>query len=383
MKPSKRLKHLATSVFTEMAERKAQKLASGQQLIDLSIGSPDLPPPAFIKDALMKAVADDTQYGYAITSQLQFREAVCTFYKRRYQVELDEQEVLQLLGSQDGLSHLPLAYLDEGDVLLAPNPGYPIYAASAELAGAELFAYPLNIENQFMFDVDSLPDDIKKRAKLMIVNYPGNPTAAMATKEYYQTLINFGIKHDILIVSDFAYSELVFNDRQPLSILSLPNAKKTAIELNSLSKSFNLAGARIGYALGDPKFLKPLATIKSHIDYGMFHPIQAAAIAAFESDGSFLKEHNSLYEGRKNTFISALAKIGWDVRSPDGGMFIWAKIPEGYTSMEFTLKALDHGVVVTPGHAFGTEGEGYIRLALVQDHAQLIEAATKLKPLFQ
>ncbi|WP_100406404.1 LL-diaminopimelate aminotransferase [Bacillus solitudinis] len=381
MFPSRRLKNLTTSVFTEMAELKAKKLKSGEHLIDLSIGSPDLPPPRFIKETLQAHVSDDSLYGYAITSQLEFRKAVCEFYNTRYHVEIEESEVLQLLGSQDGLAHLSLAYLDQGDILLVPNPGYPIYAASVEIAGAEIYPYPLNADNNFMFDVNSLADDIKNRAKMMIINYPGNPCATVASKAYFQQLIEFGLKHEILIVSDFAYSELLFDSHEPLSILSLPRAKETAIELNSLSKSFNLAGARIGYAIGNPTFLKPLATIKSHIDYGMFHPLQAAAITALRNGESFLAEHKSLYENRKKTMISALYQIGWKVRAPDGGMFIWAKVPAGYTSMSFTLKALDNGVVVTPGHAFGSEGEGYIRLALVQDGAKLKEAARRLEPL--
>ncbi|WP_017728951.1 LL-diaminopimelate aminotransferase [Halalkalibacterium ligniniphilum] len=381
IKPSKKLQFLAASVFTDLALKKAEKLHQGADLIDLSIGSPDLPPPTFVKEALVSGVQNDHEYGYAITSVPTFSEAVADFYRRRYHVSLESHNILQLMGSQDGLAHIATAYLDPGDILLAPDPGYPIYAASAHLAGAELFTFPLNEENQFMFDVNKLPDDIKKRAKIMITNYPGNPTAALATKDYFETLVQFGIENDILIIHDFAYSELLFDGNEPISILTTPGATKTAVEFNSMSKSFNMAGARIGYVVGNEKLLEPLAVVKSHMDYGVFRPVQFAAIEALTNGDTFLSSQQHLYQSRRDTLVRALNDVGWPVRSPGGGMFVWAKVPEGYTSMEFVLKALDAGVIVTPGHAFGFEGEGYVRIALVQDEPVLKAAAKRFKPL--
>ncbi|ADC50224.1 aspartate aminotransferase [Alkalihalophilus pseudofirmus OF4] len=380
--PSKKLDHLTTSVFTELSLRKQEKEAAGATLIDLSIGSPDLPPPAFLKEELIKAVSNDSDYGYAITSELTFREAVCRFYTERYGVSLNEEHVLQLMGSQDGLAHLALSFMDEDDILLVPNPGYPIYAASAEIAGATLHPYPLNEENHYQFDFRSLPQEVADKAKILILSYPSNPTAATASKDYLEQVIAYAKEHRILVVHDFAYSELLYDNQTPLSILSIDGAHEVAIEFNSMSKSFNFAGARIGYALGNPELLKPLAIIKSHIDYGVFKPIQHAATKALTNSGTFLEDQRLLYKKRRDTLVSALREIGWEVRSPGGGMFLWAKIPQAYTSMSFTLAALDLGVVVTPGMAFGSEGEGFVRIALVQNEERLKEAATRLKPLF-
>ncbi|WP_368505623.1 LL-diaminopimelate aminotransferase [Alkalihalophilus sp. As8PL] len=380
--PSKKLDHLQTSVFTDLSLRKKEKELEGASLIDLSIGSPDLPPPPFLKEELMKAVANDFDYGYAITSEITFREAVCHFYQKRYDVTIEESDVLQLMGSQDGLAHLALSYLDEEDIMLVPNPGYPIYAASAELAGATLHPYPLNEENNYQFDFSSLSSEIVKKAKIVILSYPSNPTAATATRAYLEEVIAFATKHQILVVHDFAYSELLYDDLQPLSILSIEGAKEVAIEFNSMSKSFNFAGARIGYGIGHPELLKPLAIVKSHIDYGVFKPIQRAATIALQNPGTFLEDQRSVYKKRRDTLVHSLHDIGWDVPSPKGGMFLWAKVPSHFDSMSFTLAALNHGVIVTPGMAFGSEGEGFVRVALVQDEPNLKEVAKRLKPLF-
>ncbi|WP_216830519.1 LL-diaminopimelate aminotransferase [Alkalihalobacterium elongatum] len=379
--PSRRLDHLTTSVFSEMAERKREKINQGNDMIDLSIGSPDQPPPLIVRKHFSNEVLQDHSYQYAINSTQAFNEAVVYFYRERYDVEIEPRDVLQLMGSQDGLAHIALAYLDEGDVIIVPDPGYPIYSACAHIAGAELYYVSLTEENQFMPDLEAIPAEIRDRAKLMITNYPGNPTAALATKSYLEKLVQFGINHNILILHDFAYSELIFDNKKPLSIFSVPNARKTAIEFNSLSKSFNMAGARIGYVIGEPNFLKPLAVLKSHLDYGVFLPVQHAAVEALTGDFTFLEEHCQTYQQRRNVFINELKEIGWSVRQPDGGMFVWAKVPSHHTSMSFSLAALEAGVVVTPGNAFGNAGEGYVRIALVQDEEKLREAAQRLREI--
>lgn len=381
IKPAKKMKRLSTSIFTDLTEKKREKMLKGIDLIDLSIGSPDLAPPRFVQECLAKEVLKLENYGYAITSTKEFQEAVCYFYHKRYQISIQPDEVLQLMGSQDGLAHISLAYLDEGDIIIAPNPGYPIYLHTADIAGASTYLLPVNEQNEFQPDLEQIPEDVCKRAKLFFANYPGNPVSALASKEYFEKLVNFGIENEILIVHDFAYSELIFDGKKPLSIFSVPNAKLTAVEFNSLSKSFNLAGMRIGYLIGDPKFLQPLANLKSHLDYGVFLPIQKAAAKALTSDYAFLDKQRATFESRRNLFVSELRKGGWNVRMPDGGMFVWMKIPETMTSLEFSLQAIDYGVVVIPGHAFGDEGEGYVRIALVQSEDRLIEAAKRLLKL--
>ncbi|MFB4165968.1 LL-diaminopimelate aminotransferase [Alteribacillus sp. JSM 102045] len=378
IQPAQRMNTLSASVFTELAEKKNKKILAGEDIIDLSIGSPDLPPPASVRSKLSEEVQKEDQFGYSLKGTREFQEAVVHYYKKQFNIILNSDEVLQLMGSQDGLSHLALAYLDSGDYIIAPDPGYPIYSACASLAGADLYTVPVNEENNFMPDFDHIPIEIVKKAKLMILNYPGNPTAAMADKQYFEQAVAFGLEHNILIVHDFAYAELVFSSQKPLSIFHVPDAKKIAVEFNSLSKSFNMAGARIGYLIGFPSYLKPLADIKSNIDYGVFQPVQTAAAYALTNEISFLDHHRSVYKKRRDIFISKLHEKGWDVRVPDGGMFIWAKIPAPYSSLSFALEALDHGVVVTPGNAFGNGGEGYVRIALVQEEDLLLEAAERL-----
>ncbi|WP_018923340.1 LL-diaminopimelate aminotransferase [Salsuginibacillus kocurii] len=381
IQPSNRLHTLSSSVFSDMALKKREKMEAGHEMIDLSIGSPDLPPPKWVREKMAEQVLHPDAYRYTLSGTREFHQAVSHFYHSRYHTDIKEEEVLQLMGSQDGLAHVALAYLDPGDYIIVPDPGYPIYGALAELSGASLYTVPVTEEQDFMPDLYTIPREVLSRAKLLILNYPGNPTAALASKAYLEEAVQFALKHNLLLLHDFAYSELVFDGHEPLSIFSVPDAKKTAIEFNSLSKSFNLAGARIGYCVGFPSFLKPLASIKSHIDYGVFQPIQHAATHALLHGGDFLESHCKTYENRRNTFVQTLHKFGWNVRYPDGAMFVWAKVPERYDSMSFALAALDEGVVVTPGEAFGKEGEAYVRIALVQEEEQLIKAATRLKAL--
>ncbi|SDH43400.1 hypothetical protein SAMN05192534_105146 [Alteribacillus persepolensis] len=378
IQPANRMNRLSSSVFAELAEKKRAKVQAGQDIIDLSIGSPDLPPPQSVRDILSKEVQHADQYGYALQETEDFQTAVADYYKQQFGVSINADEVLQLIGSQDGLSHLALAYLDPGDYVIAPDPGYPIYAACASLANANLYTIPLHEENQFMPDFHRIPVEVVKKAKMMILNYPGNPTAALANKAYFEKAVAFGLEHNILIVHDFAYAELVFSQDKPLSIFHIPDAKKIAIECNSLSKSFNVAGARIGYAIGYPSYLKPLRDLKTNIDYGVFLPIQKAAAYALTYERPFLDKQRAVFKKRRDVFIRSLHENGWNVRVPEGGMFVWAKVPASYSSLSFALKALEHGVVVTPGSAFGEGGEGYVRIALVQPESSLKVAAQRL-----
>jgi aspartate/methionine/tyrosine aminotransferase len=311
----------------------------------------------------------------------EFNEAVCHFYKERYSVQIDPaKEVLQLMGSQDGLAHLATAMIDPGDYVLVPDPGYPIYEASVTLAGGILYPMPLKEENRYLPQLDQIPLEILKKTRMMIISYPGNPVTALADEDFFERVIEFAEQHNILVVHDFAYSELIFDDHPQISFMSIPGAKEVGIEFNSLSKTFNMAGCRIGYAVGNEQALNILATLKSNIDYGVFYPIQKAAEVALASEYSTLSVQKREYEKRRDTLITGLEKSGWKVPKSPATMFIWAKIPSGWTSRTFAFELIEKaGVAVIPGDAFGKLGEGYVRIALVQPPDVLAEAAERIQ----
>jgi LL-diaminopimelate aminotransferase len=384
--PSKKLQNIKESIFTEVANRKKQAIQNGVDVIDLSVGSPDMSPAPVVVDTLVKYAADPCKYGYTLTGLPEFNRAVCSFYKNRYGVELDaETEVLQLMGSQDGLSHLSTAFINPGDYVLVPDPGYPIYEDNVTLAGGVVYPMPLLAENQFLPQLDEIPQEILEKTKMMIISYPGNPVTALADKEFFADVILFAKKHQIFVIHDFAYSELIFDGNPQISFLSVPGAKEVGIEFNSLSKTFNMAGCRIGYAAGNPEALKILNSLKGLVDYGIFYPIQKAAQAALTSDYSILQEQVKEYEHRRDALINGLEKSGWQVAKSPATMFVWAKIPAGWKSRPFAFELLEKaGVAVVPGDAFGKLGEGYVRIALVQSAERLAEAAERIqKFLFQ
>lgn len=378
--PAHRVAQLPAGIFAELAKRKRSAIAAGIDVIDLSIGSPDMPPPPVVTEALVSAVQDTTQYGYSITGTLAFYEAVASFYRDRYSVELDpKEEILQVMGSQEGLSHLATALINRGDTVLVPDPGYPIYQASVQIAEGNLYPMVLREENGFLPNLDEIPQEIAENAKMMILNHPGNPVPSLATPEFFKKVIEFARKYNILVVHDFAYSELVFDGLRPVSFLSIEGAKEVGIEFNSLSKTFNLAGARIGYVAGNPEALAALSLLKSHVDYGIFFPIQHAATVALTSDFAHLDVQVERYEARREALVDGLQKAGWEVSRPHATMFVWAKLPLGWTSSGFALALIERaGVAVTPGDAFGEHGEGYVRIALVQPADRLSEAADRI-----
>ncbi|AZV42620.1 aminotransferase [Peribacillus asahii] len=382
---SEKVAQLTTGVFMEVAGRKQEALQKGKDVIDLSVGSPDLPPPSFVIDTLIEYAQDTSKYGYTLKGITEFHDAVCYFYRNRYGVELDaEKEVLQLMGSQDGLAHLATAIINPGDYVLVPDPGYPIYEASVSLAEGTIYPMPLTAENQFLPQLNQIPEDVLKKTKMMIISYPGNPVTALANEEFFKEVIEFAKKHHILVVHDFAYSELIFDHHPQISFMSIPGAKEVGIEFNSLSKTFNMAGCRIGYVVGNTEALNILATLKSHIDYGIFYPIQKAAEKALMADPAILSEQVKEYEARRDALLSGLAKAGWEVPKSAATMFVWAKIPAGWKSREFAYELIDKaGVAVVPGDAFGKEGEGYVRMALVQPAERLREAAKRIQEFLQ
>ena len=388
MEFAKRMEQFGEGVFSRLAEMRKNRVAEGKEVFDLSIGAPNIPPAKRIMEVMAKAVMEPKNYVYAINDTQEMLQAVAQWYQRRYGVTLDaDTEICSLLGSQDGLSHIALSILDAGDVMLVPDPCYPIFADGPRLAGAELYYMPQKKENDYVIQLQEIPEEVAKKAKFMLVSYPNNPTTAMAPESFYHELVAFARKYDIIVLHDNAYSELVFDGRSWGSFLSIPGAKDVGVEFNSLSKTYGLAGARIGYCLGNSRVVSMLKTLKSNMDYGMFLPIQAAAVEAITGDQSVVAETRAAYERRRDVLCDGLIAAGWQMDKPPGTMFVWAPVPEQYADSEsFVRDLLDKtGVLVTPGSAFGPSGEGYVRMALVQseEDMQRIVEAVKQSGIFQ
>lgn len=369
-----------TSIFTEMAQYKQRKLLEGKEMVDLSIGSPDLPPPSFVREELAQAVQQPDQYGYSLKGTEAFNQAVSDFYERRYGVSIDPKtEVLQLSGSQEGLVHFPFVFANPGDLVLLPDPCYPAYQTGVDLADASVHRMPLLKENGFLPDLQAIPKAIAEKAKVMFLNFPGNPVPAMPTASFFESVVQFAKKHDIIVVHDFAYSELNFTTDKPLSFLSIEGAKDIGVEFNSLSKSFNMAGCRIAYVVGNEQIVQALGKLKSNLDFGVFLPIQRAAVKALNEGDAFLEEMASLYKNRRDVLVDGLNRIGWKLDKPLATMFIWAPVPNERSSFQFALELMDKaGVVVTPGSAFGAYGEGYVRIGLVESASKLEKVVEKI-----
>lgn len=378
---STRMEVLGASIFTELTEHKRALEAKGVQTIDLSIGSPNIPPAQHILKIIERETKNPANYVYAIKDTREFEEAAAQWYAARYGVSLDPRtEVTSLLGSQDGLSHIAMTVVDPGDIVLVPDPCYPIFKIGAQLAGAKVVPMPQKRENGYIIDLDAIGEDVARKAKLMIVSYPNNPTTAVAPPSFYEKLITFAKKYGIIIVHDNAYSDLVFDGKRGGSFLAFPGAKETGIEFNSLSKSYGMAGCRIGFALGNPEIVGRLKTLKSNIDYGLFLPLQKAAIAAITGPYDCVRETNRAYQRRRDVLCGCFGDIGWHIEKPKATMFCWARLPKGHTqSRAFVLELMEKtGVIVTPGSAFGEEGEGHVRIALVQDDPAIREAAARI-----
>jgi LL-diaminopimelate aminotransferase len=375
---SERMNRFGEGIFSKLLDLKKEKEEKGEEVIDLSVGTPNIPPANHIRQALCEAAAKPENYTYAIQDKKELLEAVAIWYNRRYKVTLDPNfEICSLLGSQEGLAHIAFSMIDEGDLVLVPDPCYPIFANGPLLAGASLFYMPQRKENQYVIDFFDIPEDVAKKAKFMLVSYPNNPTTAMAPDSFYEELIAFAKKYEIMVIHDNAYSELVFDGKTCGSFLQFKGAKEVGVEFNSLSKTYGMAGARIGFCIGNKEIVEKLKTLKSNLDYGMFLPIQEAAIAAITGDQSCVKDTKSAYERRRDVLCDSFNKIGWKMGPPEATMFVWAKIPDGFPdSMTFAMELMEKtGVLVTPGSAFGKLGEGYARLALVQDEEKLHRAA--------
>lgn len=381
MRFARRMNHFGEGIFSKLLEMKRQKEEKGELVIDLSVGAPNIPPAGHITEALCEAAADPNNYIYAIQDQKELLDAVALWYQRRYGVTLNpSSEICSLLGSQEGLAHIALSIIDEGDIVLVPDPCYPVFADGPLLAGASLFYMPQRKEKDYLIDFSEIPEEIAIKARFMIVSYPNNPTTVMAPDSFYKDLIEFAQKYDIVVLHDNAYSELVFDQRQCGSFLSFPGAKEIGVEFNSLSKTYGLAGARIGFCLGNREVVEKIKTLKSNMDYGMFLPVQKAAIAAITGDQSCVESTRKAYERRRDALCEHMTRIGWNMEKPQATMFVWAKIPDKFKDSEtFSRELLERaGVLVTPGSAFGPSGEGFVRLALVREEEVLIQAAEQV-----
>lgn len=387
MEKARRLDGLKSAVFAELDRLKGEVASQGISVIDLGIGSPDRPPAPHIYRALREAIDDLSNYGYPSSrGSRELREIISSWYYSRFNVVIDpETEVLVLMGSQDGLGHLPLGILDQGDIALIPDPGYPVYSAGVILAGGHIHPMPLKEENRFLPDLEVIPPEIAAKAKMMIINYPNNPVAATAEPNFFRKVVEFAGKYNVLVCHDLAYSELAFDGYRPTSFLEIPGAKQCGVEFHSVSKTYNMAGCRLGFVVGCSEAIEALARIKSNIDYGVFLPVQKAGIAALTGPQDIVEENVRVYMNRRNILVEGLANIGWKVDKPRATMFVWAKLPEGYTSSEkFAEEILRKtGVVLVPGVAFGREGEGFVRIALVQEDHLIREAVGRIADKFK
>lgn len=382
MKFSKRIEQLNEGIFSKLLEIKRNKIANGEQVIDLSVGAPNIAPAKHILDALCSAAADERNYSYAITDQIDLLNAVSSWYKNRYGVDLDPKtEICSLMGSQEGFALISMTVIDEGDLVLIPDPCYPVFADGPKMAGAKLYYMPQKKENNYIVSLKDIPEDVAKKAKLIIVSYPNNPTTAVAPDSFYHKLVAFAKEHDIIVLHDNAYSDLVFDNKKGGSFLSYPGAKDVGVEFNSLSKTYGMAGARVGFCVGSKEVVSRLKLLKSNLDYGMFIPIQKAAVAAITGDQSCVAKTREAYEIRRNILCDGFNSIGWNMRRPEATMFVWAQIPPKYEkSIDFAMDMINRaGVMVTPGSAFGPSGEGHVRLALVQDIDNIKKAIEAVK----
>ena len=382
MKFSNRMTRFGEGIFAVLLAEKNRQLTAGRHIVDLSVGTPNIPPAPHIMDALVRSASDPASYVYAISDTAALQQAAADWYARRYGVEIDPRhEVVSLLGSQEGLAHIALSIVDEGDVVLVPDPCYPVFGDGPAIAGARLHYMPMTADRDYLIDFSQIPEETAKAARLMVVSYPNNPTTAMAPDWWYEELIAFAQKYDIIVLHDNAYSELTFDGRTGSSFLAHPGAKEVGVEFNSLSKTYGLAGARCGFCLGNREVVAHLRTLKSNMDYGMFLPVQQAAIAAITGDQDCVRTTRAAYEKRRNFLCDGLSAIGWPIPRPAATMFIWAPLPAGWTdSRAFAMALLEKtGVMVTPGSAFGPSGEGHVRLALVQTEEEMAWAIESIR----
>lgn len=370
-----------SNIFNQLDEKKRELAARGVDVINLSIGTPDFQPDLHVMQAVSEAALQPDNYKYSINDTSALIGAVQNWYDRRYGVKLDADQIMTVDGSQEGIAHVAFPFIEANDLVLAPDPGYPIFTFGPQMAGAEIGLYPLYEEKGWILDFDDIPDEVADRAKMMVVSYPNNPTTAVADTAFYEKLVAFAKQHDIIILHDNAYSDLVMDGQKGISFLSIPGAMDVGIEFNSLSKTYNLTGMRVSFAVGNRDIIQKFHAFRSQIDYGMWFPAQAGAVAALNGPQDIVEANRIGYQQRRDALCGGLRRIGWHVPDSKGTMFVWAKIPDGFaSSADFVLELMDKtGVICVPGESFGEMGQGYVRFALVVPPARMEEAVRRIE----
>ena len=381
MRMSRRVENLPPYLFVEINKKIAEKRAKGEEIVSFAIGDPDIPTPPHIIERLCQAAQDPANHRYPETEGLpELRRAIADWYKRRFGVSLDaDKEVLPLIGSKEGIGHIAFCFIDYRDFALVPDPSYPVYSVSTMLAGGSPYYLPLIEENDFLPDLNAVPAYHLRRAKLLWINYPNNPTSAVADIGFFNRVVEFAQKHDMAVCHDGPYSEVTFDGYQPVSFMQADGAREVGVEFHSLSKTYNMTGWRIGMVVGNAAMIDALKRFKSNLDSGIPQAIQYAAIAALTGPQDCVQEHNAIYQRRRDLIIEVLNNIGLKAQPPKASLYIWAKVPQGYTSVDFTTDLLDQvGVAVTPGVGYGRNGEGYIRLSLTVPDAVVVKGLSRL-----
>jgi LL-diaminopimelate aminotransferase len=379
---AERVATLPPYLFKEIDEKKRDLERQGADIIDLGVGDPDLPTPSKIIEAMRSAVRDPATHHYpAYSGSGDFKEAIAEWYGERFSVVLDpDTEVLSLIGAKEGIAHIHLAFLNPGDLALIPTPGYPVYNIGTLFADGVSYSLPLVRENGFLPELDSIPEETARKAKILWLNYPNNPTTGVANREFFEAVVAFAHKFEVMVCNDLTYSEIAFDGYRPPSLLEIEGAKEVAVEFHSLSKSFNMTGWRIGFAVGNKEAVTGLGTVKSNLDSGVFQAIQRAGVVALRESQDSIREIQKIYATRRDIVVNGLRDAGFVLDAPKATFYLWVPIPQPYTSTSLATKLLtEAGVVVTPGNGFGFPGEGYVRLALTQDESRLLEAAERIK----
>ncbi|MCM8773004.1 MAG: LL-diaminopimelate aminotransferase [Candidatus Omnitrophica bacterium] len=379
---SERLKKIPPYLFVEIDKKKKKLLEKGEDVIDFGVGDPDMPTPSNIIEAMKKAVENPKFHRYPFgKGTKEFRKAISDFYKKNYDVKIDpDEEICVLIGSKEGISHFPLCFINPGDVSLVPEPGYPVYSIGTLIAGGESYFLPLKEENDFLPDLGKIPDEIVRKAKILYLNYPNNPTGSFANKDFLKDVINFCKKNKIILAYDAAYSEIYFEEK-PVNIFSIEGAKEVTIEFNSLSKTYNMTGWRIGWACGNSFLISSLAKIKENIDSGTFEAIQFAGIEALTGSQDSVAKMREIYKKRRDLFADGIKKLGFEFSLPKGTFYFWVKIKEN--SIKFVDFLLENGkIVATPGVGFGPSGEGYVRFSLTINESKIKEAIERMKKIW-
>lgn len=380
--PADKILNLEKYIFAELDEWKEKARSEGADLIDLGIGNPDGPTPEPVVEAAIKAIKDPKSHGYpSFRGKVELQEAIKSWMDKRYGIKMDSDFGVQTLsGAKEGLANIALAFTNPGDVNIVPDPYYPVLSRGTWISSGTVYHLPLREENKFLPDLDSVPQDVAKKAKILFLNYPNNPTAATAPKEFLQKAVKFCIENNILLVSDLAYGEICYGDYRPISIFSIEGAKEVAVEFHTFSKTFNMAGWRVGFVVGKKEFIDAIYAMKTNVDYGTATIVQDAAIEALTMDYKYIEKTVKKYEERRDFMVPALQKLGWEVKKSDATMYLWLKVPQGRKSKEFCKDVMDKtGVVFTPGVAFGKHSDGYFRVSLVQSKEKLQEAVGRLE----